>query len=97
MNLDELRADFLELVRDLHEHKERMETLIVEHRATVNRTLVLLYQELETDRKSRITRQKRQDIKDYVLIGCGVLTLAIGCSIIGILTYLVLSSRIVSV
>ncbi len=96
MTLDELREDFLSLVRDFQEHKAQLEALIVEHRSTVNRTFVLLYQELEADRKARISRQKKQDIKDYVLIGCGVLTLAIGCSIIGILSYLILSSRIVS-
>jgi len=97
VNLDDLREDFLGLVRDFQEHKERVEALIVEHRSTINRTLVLLYQELEVDRKSRIGRQKKQDIKDYVLIGCGVLTLVVGCSIIAILAYLVLSSKVVSV
>jgi hypothetical protein len=97
VNLEELREDFLSMVREFQDHKATIEALIVEHRSTVNRTFVLLYQELEADRKSRISRQKKQDIKDYVLIGCGVLTLAIGCSIIGILAYLILSSRIVSV
>jgi len=96
VTLDELREDFLSLVREFQEHKATIEALIVEHRSTVNRTFVLLYQELEADRKSRIGRQKKQDIKDYILIGCGVLTLAVGCSIIGILSYLIMSSRVVS-
>ena len=96
MTLDELREDFLTLIRDFSEHKDRLEALIVEHRSTVNRTFVLLYQELEADRKARIGRQKKQDVKDYALIGCGVLTLVVGCSIIGILSYLILSNRVVS-
>ncbi len=96
MTLDELREDFLSLIRDMHEHKERVEALIVEHRSTINRTFVLLYQDLEADRKARISRQKKQDIKDYVLIGCGVLTLAAACSIITVLAYLIMSNRVVS-
>ena len=107
MTLDELREDFLGLIRDFGEHKDRLEALIaeykkwsealiIEHRATVNRTFMLLYQELEADRKSRISRQKKQDIKDYALIGCGVLTLAAACSIIFLLAYLLIGNRTVS-
>ena len=96
MTLDELREDFLALIRDFQEHKDRLEALIVEHRSTINRTFVLLYQDLETDRKARVSRQKKQDIKDYVLIGCGVLTLAAACSIISILAYLIIGNRSIS-
>lgn len=88
MNLDELRADFLELVRDLHEHKERMEALIVEHRATVNRTLTLLYQDLESDRVERRRRQKRSDIKDGIIGAIGCLVMAIGLSMVVALFWL---------
>lgn len=89
MNLDELRADFLELVRDLHEHKERMEALIIEHRATVNRTLVLLYQELETDRRARHARQKWQDGKDIAIGTIGCLVVLIGIGVLAALIWLV--------
>jgi hypothetical protein len=88
VNLDELRADFLELVRDLHEHKERMEALIVEHRATVNRTLTLLYQDLESDRVERRRRQKRSDIKDGIIGAIGCLVMAIGLSMVVALFWL---------
>ena len=96
MTLDELREDFLGLIREFQEHKKFVEALIVEHRSTINRTLTLLYQELEADRKARIGRQKKQDIKDYMLIGCGVLTLAAACSIISILAYLIIGNRSIS-
>ena len=96
MNLDELHEDFLGLIRDFQEHKDRIEALIVEHRSTINRTFVLMYQDLESDRKARIGRQKKQDIKDYALIGCGVLTLAAACSIIAVLAYLIMSNRSIS-
>jgi hypothetical protein len=97
VNLDELRADFLELMRKFHELEERIDKSIAEYRQTVNRTLILLSEDIDRNRQLRLKRQKWQDYKD-VAIGCLILlTLLTGCSIIGTLIYLITSGRVVSV
>ena len=92
MNLDDLREDFLELVKKFGLLEDQLRVEIAEYRKTVNTALGLLSKELldfiDRDVVERKARQKRQDIKD-IAIGCiGILTLVIGCSIISLLILL---------
>lgn len=52
---------------------------------------------IEKNESAREKRQQWQDYKDVTISCIGVLTLVIGCSIIGLILYLIVSGRIVAV
>ena len=97
---DWLRQDFLDLVSKFGDFERQVQSEITEYRKTVNNAIGLLAKEFfdftTNDLKERKARQKRQDIKDAVIILFVLLTLLIGCSIIALLVYF-LTQRVVIV
>ena len=106
-----LRQDFLDLVAKFGEFERQVQGEITEYRKTVNNAIGLLSRELldfigryekeqkefiEKELSERKARQKRQDIKDALIVLFLFLTLVIGCSIIAALVYF-LTQRVVIV
>lgn len=91
MDLDDLRQDFLDLVRRYGELEAQLRTEIAEYRKTVNTALGLLSKELlefiDRDVAERRARQRRQDYKDLALGSIGCLVVAFGCILIGLLVW----------
>lgn len=100
--LDTFRQEFYDALKEIYErlkaHEEEVNARIVEYRKTVNTAITLLSKELfdfqETDRRERVERQKRQDIKDAA-IGCLLLAfLLTSCAILTLGAYLLAIGRL---
>lgn len=92
-NDDDFRITYYEDLKQVYARiqafEEKIESIIIEYRKTVNSAISLLSKEFiefqQTQQEERTKRQKRNDIKDIIIAAIGCLVFISTCVVISVL------------